>query len=142
VFHSPSQKELVRLIPSSFTVMLCHRGAAHLPGRLHRVLLRQAKVVHRRISQRPRWARVRVWAPTAECFRAFDPAAMRRIEPDWDALGQARPPLGIVDALRQRCEGLSTLGIGFVAESQGAAPPRQLELAPSSTAEFVTFQRF
>jgi hypothetical protein len=46
-------------------------------------------------------------------------------------------PLGIVDAARQRCEGLSTLGIGFVAKSQGAAPPRQPELAPSSAAEFV-----
>jgi hypothetical protein len=62
---------------------------------------------------------------------------MHRIESDWNVLGQVRSPLGIVDAARQRCEGLSTLGIGFVAESQGAAPPRQLELAPSSAAEFV-----
>jgi hypothetical protein len=45
--------------------------------------------------------------------------------------------LGTIDALRQRCDSLSTLGIGSVAESQGAAPPRQLELTPPGAAEFV-----
>jgi hypothetical protein len=137
VFHRPSQKDLVRIIPPSFPVMLCYRGAAHLPARLHRFLLRQAKVVPRRISQRPRLARVRMWAPTAECLRSCDPAAMRRIASAWDAVGQGRPPRGSADAARQRCEGLSPLGIGFVAESPGAAPPRQPELAPPGAAEFV-----
>src|SRR5215467_7731759 len=51
VFHSPLQKALVCRIPPSFTVMLCHRGAAHLPGRLHSFLLRCCTVVHRRISR-------------------------------------------------------------------------------------------
>jgi hypothetical protein len=45
--------------------------------------------------------------------------------------------LGTIDALRQRCDSLSTLGIGSVAESQGAAPLRQLELTPPGAAEFV-----
>jgi hypothetical protein len=37
--HSPLQKELVGIIPPSFTVMLYHRRAAHLPGPLHTYLL-------------------------------------------------------------------------------------------------------
>src|SRR5215468_5726135 len=43
VFHGPAQKELVRLIPSSLTVQLGYRAAAHVPGSLHRVLLRREK---------------------------------------------------------------------------------------------------
>ena len=39
VFHSPLQKELVCIIPPSFTVMLYNRRAAHLPGYLHTFLL-------------------------------------------------------------------------------------------------------
>ena len=35
-FHRPWQKELVCIIPPSFTVMLGPRGAAHRPGRLQR----------------------------------------------------------------------------------------------------------
>src|SRR5215468_7177393 len=43
VFHGPAQKELVRLIPSSLTVQLGYRAAVHVPGSLHRVLLRREK---------------------------------------------------------------------------------------------------
>jgi hypothetical protein len=121
VFHSPLQKELVRIVPPSFTVMLCHRGVAHLPGRHHRLLLRQEKVVHRRIARYLRPTRASVGAPNADC----------------DVLDQVRPPQETADALHQRCDGLPALGIGSVAESQGAAPPRQLELTPPGTAEFV-----
>jgi len=39
VFHSPLQKELVCIIPPSFTVMLYNRRAAHRPGHLHTFLL-------------------------------------------------------------------------------------------------------
>src|SRR5713101_2244456 len=74
VFHSPLQKELVCIIPPSFTVMLYNRRAAHLPGHLHTFLLPRCKGVGRRISQGKHHSRVTAAMPRSKFFRTTESA--------------------------------------------------------------------